>query len=323
MKIAQFFLFLLLLEGVVAAHQTGLSYITIVQKSIKDIRINYKKPLSDTRGEDITIRYPKNCSKAVQTSHTIENGFILKNFKLSCSENGLLKRRVWVDGLLSKDRGVLISFKNDDFNTTALLRATTPFILISKQSSRWEFFKEYVLLGVEHIWSGYDHLLFVLSLILLSSSMKRLLWSITGFTLAHSITLAFGILGIVTVGVGYIEAMIALSILFLARELLMEEETLTKRYLGGVAFIFGLLHGFGFSSVLRTIGLPQEEIPLSLFAFNLGIEIGQLLFIFVVVSLLGVVKRYIEPYMLKVKLLLAYFIGTLSMYWFIDRFLAF
>ena len=304
-------------------HQTGLSYIIIKEIKTNKINILYKKPLSDTRGEDITIKYPRICDKPTLISHSIENGFILKNFKIDCKEEGLMQKRVWVEGLISKDRGVLVSYEKDTFKTTALLRSSTPFIHISKESSGFELFKEYIFLGIEHIWSGYDHLLFVLSLILLSPSLKKLLWSVTGFTLAHSITLAFGILGIITVSITYIEAMIAMSILFLARELLMKKETFTKLHLGVVAFVFGLLHGFGFATVLRSIGLPQDEIPRSLLAFNIGIELGQLLFIATVTATLFFVKHFVRLDMSKIKTLLAYFIGAVASYWFIERVMAF
>ncbi len=323
MYVVHFFLLSLLFQISLFAHQTGLSYIVLTEIKSSDIQVLYKKPLSDTRGEDITIRYPKVCLQPVLLSDKIENGFILRNFYLDCKKKGLMNQRVWIDGLLSKDRGVLITYKRGSFKTTALLRATSPVVHITKKSSKFELFKEYILLGIEHIWSGYDHLLFVLSLILLSPSLKKLLWSVTGFTLAHSITLAVGILGIVTVGIAYIEAMIAMSILFLARELMIKRETFTKRHLGVVSFIFGLLHGFGFSSVLRSIGLPQDEIPLSLLAFNMGIEIGQLLFIALIISILYFLKRYIKINELKIKVVLAYIVGTLSAYWFIERVMAF
>ena len=118
--------------------------------------------------------------------------------------------------------------------------------------------------------------------------------------------------------------MIALSIVFLARELVVDDKlSFTRKYLGVVAFIFGLLHGFGFSSVLTSIGLPQDEIPLSLFAFNLGIEVGQLLFIFVLYILYMLIRKYVENYNRKLRLYIAYFMGAFSSYWLIERVLSF
>ena len=305
------------------AHQTGLSYIELKELQNKEVEVLYKKPLSDKKGKDIKIRYPLECKKRDIQRRKVTNGFIINKYKLVCGEDGLMDKRIWIDGLLSKDRGVLVRYEQEELVIKSLLRARTPFIHITQKSSRLEYFTEYLQLGFFHILEGYDHLLFVLSLLLLASRMKQLLFAITAFTLSHSITLAFGLFGVVSVGVAYIEAMIALSILFLARELLSKNDSLTKRHIGLVAFIFGLLHGFGFSSALRGIGLPADEIPLSLFAFNIGIELGQLLFIAVASSMLYILKRYTPPLNELFRSLVPYFIGAFSSYWLIDRVLGF
>ncbi len=316
-------LLLSLLFFSLSAHQTGLSYINIVEGNDAKIAVTYKKPLSDTRGEDIVVRYPKKCSEVSRSAVVIENGFIINSYTLWCHKEGLKNERVWVEGLVSSDRGVLVRYEKGDFVTKSLLRATTPFIYINKKSSSFELFVEYLQLGVSHIWSGYDHLLFVLSLLLLAKSLKQVLSAITAFTLSHSITLACGILGIVSIGVPFIESMIALSIIFLARELLIEKPSFTKDHLGVVAFIFGLLHGFGFSTALKDIGLPQDEIPLSLFSFNVGIELGQIVFIVVVSMLLYLLQRYILKKEYNFKPVLGAFIGVTASFWFIQRVMSF
>jgi len=316
------FLFFLLLSLNLYAHQTGLSFINIIEDDKNLLHITYKKPLSDTRGEDISINYPKSCQILSKSPQKIENGFIINKSKMRCSKEGLKGSRVWVEGLVSSDRGVLIRYEKGESVAKYLLRSTTPFALIDYTSSNLELFYEYVELGVLHILSGYDHLLFVLCLLLLATNLRALLFSITAFTLAHSVTLAFGILGIVRVDILFIESMIALSIIFLARELLSHEQTYTKKNLAIVAFIFGLLHGFGFSSVLRDIGLPQDEIPLSLFAFNIGIELGQIFFILLMSGILYLLKRHFKK-LLGFKVYLIYAIGALSSFWFIQRVLSF
>ena len=315
-------LFFLIFSLNLYAHQTGLSFINIIEDEKNLLHITYKKPLSDTRGEDISINYPKNCQTLSKSAQTIENGFIIKKSKMRCSKEGLKGSRVWVKGLVSSDRGVLLRYEKGESVAKYLLRSTTPFALINYTSSNLELFYEYVILGVVHILSGYDHLLFVLCLLLLATDLRALLFSITAFTLAHSVTLAFGILDIVRVDILFVEAMIALSIIFLARELLSHEQTYTKKNLAVVAFIFGLLHGFGFSSVLRDIGLPQDEIPLSLFAFNIGIELGQIFFILIMSGIIYLLKRYIQK-LLSFKIYLIYAIGILSSFWFIQRVLSF
>ena len=143
--------------------------------------------------------------------------------------------------------------------------------------------------GIEHILFGFDHLLFVLALILIVRDGRVLLWTITAFTVAHSITLSLATLGVVHVPGPPVEAMIALSIMLLACEIVRlryGQISLTSRWPWIVAFSFGLLHGFGFASALTDIGLPQGDIPLALLSFNVGVEIGQLIFIGVVLAAL-------------------------------------
>lgn len=324
MRLLLNFLLLLLLTNTLSAHQTGLSYLDIKEDERSKITVVYKKPLVDTQADDIFIRYPSKCIESPAFSKSIEDGFIVNKYTLWCTKDGLMDSRIWVDGLVASDRGVLIRYEKNSLVESALLRSTTPFIHINHTGSKLGLFAEYLDLGIVHILVGFDHLLFVLSLLLLASNFKTLLYSITGFTISHSITLVFSVLGVVSINILFIEAMIALSILFLAREIIVANQaSLTRRYLGGVAFIFGLLHGFGFSSVLASIGLPQDEIPLSLFAFNLGIELGQLIFIFGATLLYFLIKKYIQNYQNSLKTALAYIIGGLSSFWFIERVISF
>jgi len=304
------------------AHQSGLSFLELEEQSDHNVNVTYKKPLSDTRVSDIRIEYPQNCLSTSKQSVKIINGFIIKKYTLYCGQKGLSGSRIWVKGLVYSDRGILIRYQKGDFVKKAVLRDTSPFISLDKKQNYFELVKEYVELGIFHILSGYDHLMFVTLLFLLSRNLKSLLFTISAFTLSHSITLTCGILGIVYMPPPFIESMIALSIIFLAKELLIEGETFTKRHLGVVAFSFGLLHGFGFSSALRDIGLPQDEIPLSLFSFNVGIELGQILFILcvsiivVIFTRLGVnVKQYYKH--------MAYFVGVIASFWFIQRVFSF
>ena len=306
------------------AHQTGLSYVDIKEGKDKEIDIIYKKPLEDIKAKDIVIRYPTQCTQISPNKYSVLNGFTIDKYKLYCGEKGLLSKRIWVDGLVSSDRGVMVRYDNGKIVQSSLLRSTTPFIHINYKSDNFALFVEYTKLGIVHIWGGFDHLLFVFSLLLLAKSRKILLFSITAFTLSHSITLACGILGLVNVDILYIEAMIALSIVFLARELVVfDDDSLTRKNLWLVTFIFGLLHGFGFSSVLSSIGLPQDEIVLSLFSFNLGIEIGQIIFVIVVGSILLVIQKFLINYVRKIEMLIAYTIGIISSFWLIQRVMLF
>jgi len=182
-------------------------------------------------------------------------------------------------------------------------------------------FLKFLRLGVEHIWTGIDHLLFVAGLIFVAGTWRRVAVTITGFTIAHSITLALAALGLVRLPPGAVEAVIALSIVFLAVEIAKgPRDTLTWRRPVFVAASFGLLHGFGFAAVLREIGLPREGLVTALLAFNIGIEIGQAIFAALVLAVLALLRR--APaigHPLRVQRFAAYGVGILASYWMFDR----
>lgn len=178
--------------------------------------------------------------------------------------------------------------------------------------------RDYTLLGVEHIWFGFDHVLFVVALTLLVGSGRLLFFTITAFTVAHSITLAATVLGAVSLASPPVEAIIALSIVLVASECLRPEGSLTRRAPWAVAFAFGLLHGFGFASVLLEIGLPEKHVPLSLAFFNVGVELGQLALIALVLGLRWLGSRLPLP-TAWVRPSLIYAMGGLAAFWTIDR----
>lgn len=182
-------------------------------------------------------------------------------------------------------------------------------------------FPKFLRLGVEHIWVGIDHLLFVAGLVFVAGTVRRTAVTITGFTLSHSLTLALAALGVVTFPPGAVEAVIALSIVFLAVEVAKgPRDTLTWRRPVFVAASFGLLHGFGFAAVLGEIGLPREGLLTALLAFNLGIEIGQVIFAAAILALLRMLSRLpalARPQ--RIQRIAAYAVGILACYWMFDR----
>jgi hydrogenase/urease accessory protein HupE len=205
---------------------------------------------------------------------------------------------------------------------TAVAHAGKPWIEIQGQRSTWQVAGDYNAFGIEHILSGYDHLTFVFALLLIVSGWRRLLLTVTSFTLAHSITLAAATLGLIHLPGPPIEATIALSILFLASELIKVNRgftSLTVRYPWIVAFVFGLLHGFGFAGALTEVGLPSNEIPLALLMFNVGVELGQLIFIAVVLALIEVLKKVRFQWPDWMRQIPAYGIGGLAAFWLIQR----
>jgi hydrogenase/urease accessory protein HupE len=193
---------------------------------------------------------------------------------------------------------------------------------VAEPPSAWAVAWQYLELGVAHILLGFDHLLFVLALLLIVRGWRRLLATVTAFTLAHSITLAAATLGFVRVPGPPVEATIALSIVFLASELLKVsrgQASLTARAPWLVAFSFGLLHGFGFAGALADVGLPRAEIPLALLTFNVGVELGQIAFVFMALAavwLLGRIRMEWPTWAAQVP---AYGIGSLAAFWLVER----
>lgn len=197
---------------------------------------------------------------------------------------------------------------------------------IPSQESASNVAAQYIDMGTRHILEGYDHLLFLACLILVAGTARRVLITVTGFTLAHSLTLAACTLGWVRLALPPVEAVIALSIVFLASEIVRERRhTLTWRYPMAVSSSFGLLHGFGFASVLAEVGLPQTELPTALVSFNLGVEIGQIAFVVALMSFAALVRRLLPS--LKPgrsgEVAIAYSVGVFASYWFVDRIVGF
>lgn len=234
------------------------------------------------------------------------DGGVIRFIGLESTITDVFVRFIWLDGN----------------QTTAIARPGQPFVDIVAQRSAWQVAGDYTVLGVDHILSGFDHLTFVLALLLIVSGARRLLITVTSFTLAHSITLAAATLGVMWVPGSPVEATIALSILFLASELVKVNRglpSLTAQYPWIVAFVFGLLHGFGFAGALSDVGLPQNEVPLALLMFNVGVELGQLLFIAAVLALLAVVRKVRIEWPAWAHQLPAYGIGSIAAFWFIER----
>ena len=197
---------------------------------------------------------------------------------------------------------------------------------------RWEVARNYTELGLEHIWLGWDHLMFVALLVLIARTGRRTLVTVTGFTLAHSLTLALSTLELVSLPIPAVEAAIALSIVFVATEIGRgNEATLTYRYPVLVASSFGLLHGFGFASVLREVGLPTAELPTALLFFNVGVEIGQIAFVLVIFGMAHGVRRtgsntHLRTFSLsgpRTGAVTAYAVGAVASFWTFERVLAF
>lgn len=207
---------------------------------------------------------------------------------------------------------------------TGRINAQKPSFTFAQKLNYENVFKSYTLLGIEHILIGFDHLLFVACLVLIAGVSRKLFWAISGFTVAHSVTLAISSLGIFSLSIAPLEAVIALSIIFLAVEIAKGDKTnLTYRYPVMVSSIFGLLHGFGFAAVLAEIGLPSQDFISALLYFNVGVEIGQLLFISAIIFLLMLLQKFKYFNIKHAEHFSSYAIGSVAVFWFIERILVF
>jgi len=238
-------------------------------------------------------------------------------------DGGLAGSKITVEGLTSTLTDVLVRIEYaDGSGQTLRLTPEQPSFVVAAAPGGLQVAATYLRLGIEHILGGVDHLLFVLALLILVEALRPLVWTITAFTLAHSVTLAAATLGWVAVPPPPVEAVIALSIVFVAGEILHARAgraSLSRRAPWLVAFSFGLLHGFGFAGALHEIGLPGQQIPLALLTFNAGVEVGQLLFVGAVLLL----ARLPAAFGLRVPrawpVPAAYLIGTLAMFWVYER----
>lgn len=231
--------------------------------------------------------------------------------------------RVAIDGLAGTLNDVIVRVEGSDgrVQTTRLLPQAPSFAILASQS-RLEITWTYLALGTQHILLGLDHLLFVLALLILIRSGRMLLATITAFTLAHSITLVLSAMGLAQAPQTLVEALVALSIVFVAVEIVETERGRHRASIlppWKVAFAFGLLHGLGFGGALAEIGLPPKEIPLALLAFNVGVEAGQLLIVLLALASAASLHLLLAVRLPRARQVLGYAIGTLSGTWFAQR----
>lgn len=313
----------------VSAHALDPGYLNLEALGQDRWRVTWRVPDLGNGPMSLEARLPQGCTQDAPPPLAFDGRAWTTRWIANCP-GGLAGGVIAVEGLESTSTDTLVRYELEPGKTQVhrLTPADTAFT-VPANAGAIEVLTSYVALGVTHILEGVDHLLFVFALILLIRDRGRLFWAVTAFTVAHSITLAAASLGWVNVPPPPVEASIALSIVFLAYELTLPPERrdpLTERFPWLVSFAFGLIHGLGFAGALREIGLPQGDIPLALFAFNLGVEIGQILFI-ALVLLTAWAARRLYPQIVRIGSKLtrpaSYAIGTVAAFWVIERIAAF
>ncbi len=317
------------------AHEVRPAYLELRQTAPETYDVLWKVPGQGDLRLGIYVELPAACTKLTQPRGSMINNAYSERWTAKCP-GGLNGGTIHIAGLSGTVTDVLVRLQHLDGRTQVTrLTPSAPSFAVEAAPRPMQVAATYLELGVEHILGGIDHLLFVLALLILVKGTRRLIATVTAFTLAHSLTLAGATLGFVHVPGAPVEAAIALSIVFVAAEIIHSREGnagLTERFPWVVAFTFGLLHGFGFASALSEVGLPQAAIPVALLFFNVGVELGQLLFIASVLAVIALggyaVRRFwsstLNPQLAtRLRLLPPYAIGSLAMFWVIQRIAAF
>jgi len=295
-------LLLLSYQSPANSHPLAPGLLDLEEQANGQLQIHWKLPRQLPAGISLSPKLPENCTPfEISQQNQTETSLSLQGSS-RCTAPGLIGQPVAITGLAGTDLTVLLRYTDADGRSQQqLLHGNRASAALQAAPSRWQLFLDYLVLGIEHLFAGLDHLLFVAALVLLIRETKSLLITVTAFTLGHSITLAAATLGILTFNSALVELLIALSIVISAIEVpdtanpqAVPPRFSIRRKPWLLALLFGLVHGMGFASVLREAGLPVDEVPLALLAFNLGIEAGQVLFILLLLLLALPVKAWLS-----------------------------
>ncbi|MDH4063005.1 MAG: HupE/UreJ family protein [Acidobacteriota bacterium] len=307
------------------AHEARPGFLELRETGEGTYSFLWKKPSGGEIEIYIAPIMPTECRLATAGQQQLTPGALVVRGTLQC-DGGLEGRTLAIDGLESTITDVIVRVRHADGRLEShVLKPINPSVTLGARTTAWQRAGAYLRLGVEHILLGVDHLLFVLGLLLIVADRWMLVKTITSFTVAHSLTLAVATLGYASAPIAPLNAVIALSILFLGPEIVRRwrgQTSFTIEHPWVVAFAFGLLHGFGFASGLTSMGLPQAEIPLALLLFNVGVEIGQVSFVALILLLERAFRTLEIRWPRLVRALPGYAVGSLGAFWAIQRTLA-
>jgi hypothetical protein len=316
----------LLCWSAAAAHEVRPAYLELREGRPGEFDVLFKTPMRGDLRLSLSPSFSGRTHAVTPVATRTTGGAAVQTWQVRAGDQ-LRGQTVRIDGLEATMTDALVRVAFAD--GSSWLRRLTPqesAARIPPRQSGWSVAGEYLKLGIEHILLGIDHLLFVLGLLLITRGTWQVVKTVTAFTVAHSITLALATLGYVHVPAAPIEALIALSIVFVAVEAVRLRDgkaSLTSRMPWIVAFGFGLLHGFGFAGALSEVGLPGDHVPAALLFFNIGVETGQLIFIAVVLVIMALIRRTSLAWPRWSSLAAPHAIGSLAMFWVIERVAAF
>lgn len=307
-----------------AAHADELrpGYLEFTQTSASEWTLVWKSPVRGGFTPSMQPVLPEGCQTKTIPQREFTNGTVVTTFAIICTSN-VSGRFIGLDNFDTAQSDVLVRVAPLGRPVQALrLTPAEPRVLIRAKPDRWQVARTYFVTGIDHIIFGYDHLLFVVALVLLLSGFWTVVKAVTAFTVAHSLTLIGTTLGLVGLPQRPVESVIALSILFLAVEIIKRkpgEQRLSERIPWIVAFAFGLLHGFGFAGALNEIGLPESDVPTALLTFNLGVEAGQVAIVAATMAVLAILRKWSASTQTIAIKAAAYAIGMIASFWFIER----
>jgi hypothetical protein len=315
---------LVLGAGAARAHPLAPSLLDVRLEAEGRAAVLFKTPALRPAGSDVQPLLPDHCRPLGDSQLAEEGSAVLVRMQLDCGARGLVGARVGVSGLADSRTNALVRVElPGGFVQRGVVHGAEPTLEVQGEPTAWQTARDYVALGFEHILGGFDHLLFVTGLIVLVTSARMLIETVTAFTLGHSVTLSLAALGFVRAPTGAIEVAIAASIVWLGVEIVQQAAGRAAvgpwRRPRTLAAGFGLLHGFGFAGALAEVGLPQGDIPLALASFNAGIEGGQLCFVAALVALHAAAGRLGLPAPAWGTRTLAYAIGSLASFWMFQR----
>lgn len=307
------------------SHEVRPAYLQLTEVGDNSFEVLWRIPSRGDAIPKLEVVFPASSDLTSLGQPKFIDGFANFRYELHLNEP-LAGKELRIEGLKNTLIDVLVRLEyQSGEEITFMLQPDKDLIVIPGETGPFQVIEVYTVLGIEHILFGFDHLLFVLALIIIAKGKWDVIKTVTAFTLAHSITLSLASLRLVSLPSGPVEAVIALSIVFLAVEIINIQRgkpSLTSRKPWLVAFTFGLLHGFGFAGALTEIGLPHQAIPLALAFFNVGVELGQLAFVFIILALLFLLSK--DKVNLDLgKKILAYGIGSLAAFWTIERVIGF
>jgi hypothetical protein len=313
----------LLVAPVASAHEIRPALLDITETPQGVFQVVWKVPTRGDRALALTPTFPADWVLHGSPSERKVPGAWIQYANYRVETGSAVGATIAVDGLSAMQTDVLLRVELADGTAhSAILRPSAPSYRIPAFESKTEIAGSYWRMGISHILGGIDHLLFLFALMLIVSGFGKLLKTVTAFTLAHSVTLALATLGFVNVPPAPTEAVISLSILFLAAEIVRKQQGevgLTERRPWLVALAFGLFHGLGFAGALSQVGVPAHEVPLALLMFNVGVETGQIAFVVVVVALLAALRQLPLSLPQGAWRLAPYSIGSLAAFWTLQR----